>query len=198
MILPLPRASIARPISRASRNWAVRSTSSTPSQSASVSCSAGTRTMMPALLTRMSGQSSAVIALGERRHRLPVGQIQPVGRTAATERGHPALHLAAGRLLGRADGDDVGPGGRQRLGHGQADPASGTGDDGGPALEGEQSAHRAPPWQSTRIFITPPPALSAPNASATASSRTVRVIRADTGTTPSATSSTARSKSARW
>ena len=58
--LPVPRSTIVFPISRVSTNGAVRLIWRTESQMASPCSAAGTRMMVPALLTRMSTGRSAV------------------------------------------------------------------------------------------------------------------------------------------
>ena len=66
------------------------------------------------------------------------------------------LDLAALRLEGGTDTDDVRTCLRQRFGHRQSDPAPRAGDDSDPTGEVERVAHAtAPSWQSTSTFITP-------------------------------------------
>ena len=136
---PAPRAKAARAKAWDRKNTALRLTSITSSQSASVKSTASARRMMPALLTRMSSGPSGRERL-RRRRRVVEGEpewppLQPLG-------GDQLERLVERRPPG---GDHLGPGAGEAERDRLADAGVGAGDERDLAVEAEGIAHRRSP-----------------------------------------------------
>ena len=138
MAPPACRAKAARAKAWERKNTALRLTSITSSQSASVKSTASARRMMPALLTRMSSGPS----VGERRRRR---RRVVEGEREARGPSGPRPAISAERLVERASGrrrSTSAPARGQAEGDRLADAGVGAGDQRAPAVEAEGVAHR--------------------------------------------------------
>ena len=128
---PASRAKAARAKAWERKKTALRLTSITASQSASVKSTASARRMMPALLTRMSRGPS----VGERRA-AAAGVVEGERRAAAPSGPRPAMQ-AEGLVERRAaGGDHLGAGAGQAEGDRLADAGVGAGDERGACRRG--------------------------------------------------------------
>ena len=144
----------------------------TRSHSSSGCSAAGARSIVPALLTRMSTcRCAQLVAEGD--DGVAVGEVDGAGleRAAVRRRRRASMALPVGSIVALTPMMSA-PAAARRLGHGEADAALGARDDRRGAGEVEADAHATascPACTSTRIFIARPASRSSKAARVSAS-----------------------------